>query len=407
MIHRVALATDDGLFVNKHFRQASEFHVVDVGEETYSFVEQRKVSATVSNGKHDAGSFEEVRTTLSDCEAVFVAKIGSSASQYLAQSGIRAFEVPGEIDRILRKVIERKVLDRFGLGGHPGNRDGRNKLKNLHPCFGAVRTKARMHLPICPGCNIECGFCRRSLNSEGNRPGVASFILSVEEVGGYVDAAVKKVDALSVVGVAGPGDSLVGDNMFNAFRIVKRDHPKLLTCISTNGLLLDERADELIALGIDSLTVTVNAVDANVLSKIVLAINYGEKRFEGTEAAEILIRNQLAGIRKMARAGVTIKINTVLIPEINGDHIPEIAKTVRNAGAAIYNLIPLIPQHRFADFAAPDCAQIDAARSLAAKYIDVFHHCQHCRADAVGIPGVTDYSSELFKDRAEEVFSHG
>jgi nitrogen fixation protein NifB len=246
------------------------------------------------------------------------------------------------------------------------------------------------------------------LNSEENRPGVASFILSVDEVGGYVDAAVRTVDALSVIGVAGPGDSLVGDNMFQAFRIVKRDHPELLTCISTNGLLLDERAEELTELGLDTLTVTVNAVDPDILAKIVLAIHYKGKRVEGAEAAEILIRNQLRGIRKMARAGVTIKINTVLIPEVNGDHIPKIAKAVSDAGAGIYNLIPLIPQYRFADSKAPDCAQIDAARSLAGRHIDVFQHCQHCRADAVGIPGVTDFSAELFNGlRTEEVFSHG
>lgn len=303
-----------------------------------------------------------------------------------------------------------REIDLFGNRetGLSGNRDGSNRVRNLHPCFGAVRTKARMHLPICPGCNIECGFCRRSLNSEENRPGVASFILSVDEVGGYVDAAVRTVDALSVIGVAGPGDSLVGDNMFQAFRIVKRDHPELLTCISTNGLLLDERAEELTELGLDTLTVTVNAVDPDILAKIVLAIHYKGKRVEGAEAAEILIRNQLRGIRKMARAGVTIKINTVLIPEVNGDHIPKIAKAVSDAGAGIYNLIPLIPQYRFADSKAPDCAQIDAARSLAGRHIDVFQHCQHCRADAVGIPGVTDFSAELFNGlRTEEVFSHG
>jgi nitrogen fixation protein NifB len=288
-------------------------------------------------------------------------------------------------------------------------KNNRVNLKSQHPCFGAVKTKARMHLPICPACNIECGFCRRSLNDDEDRPGVASFVLPISEVANYVDEAINKCSDLTVVGVAGPGDTLVGDNLFRAFETVGAKHPELLKCISTNGLLLDRRADELIELGIDTLTVTVNAVDPEVLAEIVLAINYDGKRITGTEAAEILISNQLNGIKKMAKAGTTIKVNTVLIPGVNDKHIPDIAKSVRLAGASIYNIIPLIPQHRFADYDEPSCEQIDAAREAAGKYIDIFRHCQHCRADAIGIPGVSSFS--IGRDRGnvvvEEVFSHG
>ncbi|MDR3225724.1 MAG: radical SAM protein, partial [Clostridiales Family XIII bacterium] len=143
------------------------------------------------------------------------------------------------------------------------------RVQNLHPCFGAVGKKARVHLPICPSCNIECAFCRRSLNSSEQRPGVSSFILSADEATDYVDAALERCAEVSVVGVAGPGDSLVGDNLFQAFRAITQKHPGLLKCISTNGLLLEERAEELITLGIDTLTVTVNAVAPHILSKIV------------------------------------------------------------------------------------------------------------------------------------------
>jgi nitrogen fixation protein NifB len=281
------------------------------------------------------------------------------------------------------------------------------KIAELHPCFGAVRTKARMHLPICPACNIECAFCRRSLNDNENRPGVASFILPVNEVSGYVNKALDACEELTVIGVAGPGDTLVGDNLFKAFSVVSEEHPELLKCISTNGLLLDRRAEELIALGIDTLTVTVNAVDPEILAKIVLGIRYEGKTLRGPEAASILIRNQLSGIRKMAAAGTTIKVNTVYIPEINGAHIPEVAKAVSEAGAGIYNIIPLIPQHRLSETTAPTCEQVEEVRQKAGKYIDVFRHCQHCRADAIGIPGVSDLGSGIWQGRTEEVFSHG
>jgi nitrogen fixation protein NifB len=287
---------------------------------------------------------------------------------------------------------------------------GRNRARNLHPCFGAAGAKARIHLPICPGCNIECAFCRRALNAEEDRPGVSAFVLPPEQVGGYLNAALARCPEISVVGVAGPGDALVGDNLFKAFRIVGREHPELLKCMSTNGLLLYKRAEELARLGIDTLTVTVNAISPEILTRIVKAIRWDGRRVAGIGGAEILIRNQLAGIRKMAEAGATIKVNAVLVPGVNDGHIVEIARAVSEAGAAMFNIIPLIPQHLLADAPEPSCAEIEAARAEASAYIDVFRHCQHCRADAIGIPGKSDVSRDVYKDfagRAEEVFSHG
>ncbi|MDR2163338.1 MAG: radical SAM protein [Clostridiales Family XIII bacterium] len=286
----------------------------------------------------------------------------------------------------------------------------RRDVVNQHPCFGAVRNKARMHLPICPSCNIECAFCRRSLNDDENRPGVSAFILPVDEVSEYVDYALKACDALSVIGVAGPGDTLVGDNLFKAFLRLNETHPDLLKCMSTNGLLLNERADELIEIGIDTLTVTVNAVDPHVLKQIVPAIHYHGERIEGARGARILIRNQIAGITKMAEAGTTIKVNTVLVPGVNDSHVENVAEAVRKAGASIFNIIPLIPQHLLSNIAEPSCGEIEAARAAAAKHIDVFRHCQRCRADAIGIPGLEDHASTVlgkYYGKVEEVFSHG
>ena len=179
--------------------------------------------------------------------------------------------------------------------------------------------------------------------------------------------------------------------------------------MSTNGLLLNERAEDVIRVGIDSLTVTVNAVDPEIENKLNAYIIYHGKKIDGVEGAKILIENQLAGIRKVAAAGITIKVNTVLVPEINGDHIEEIAKTVKEAGASIYNIIPLIPQHELKDYKAPTCIEIDRARMRASKYIDVFRHCQHCRADAVGVPGKSEFGDQIYQRRlnVKETFSHG
>ena len=104
-----------------------------------------------------------------------------------------------------------------------------------------------------------------------------------------------------------------------------------------------------------------------------------------------------------------MKVNTVLVPRINGNHIGQIARTVAAAGATIYNVIPLIPTYELKDEKAPFCFQIEEARKNAEQYIDVFRHCNRCRADAVGVPGVSDYSKEVYSDNfaVSDTFSHG
>jgi nitrogen fixation protein NifB len=98
----------------------------------------------------------------------------------------------------------------------------------------------------------------------------------------------------------------------------------------------------------------------------------------------------------------------VLIPDINGDHIPEIARTAADFGAGIINVIPFILQHEFADHPGVDCIELSRVREMAEKYLPVFRHCQQCRADACGVPGKGDLSAFLYGNREfEQTFSYG
>ena len=287
-----------------------------------------------------------------------------------------------------------------------------SELTKNHPCFGSHgATTGRIHLPVCPGCNIACRFCERSINTTENRPGVTGRVLKPQEALEIVGKAIEISPEIKVAGIAGPGDTLASDNAFKTFRLIDKNFPELIKCMSTNGLMLSERADEVIAAGIDSLTVTVNAVDPEIEAQLNDYIIWHGKKIEGVEGAKILIANQLEGIRKIAEAGITVKVNTVLVPRINGSHIAEIAATVAEAGAEKYNIIPLIPSAKLKDEPAPNCAEIEAARRAAADYIELFLHCNHCRADAAGIPGVSDISRQLYARLGPsgftENFSHG
>ena len=285
------------------------------------------------------------------------------------------------------------------------------ELTTKHPCFarGEQSNNGRIHLPISPSCNIECKFCERSFNSYEVRPGVSRTVITPQEAIDAIRRALEFCPDIKVAGIAGPGDTLASDYALETFRLIKQHYPDLVKCMSTNGLLLAEKAQEIIDADIDSLTVTVNAVDPEIEAKLNRGILWHGKHYTGVEAAEILIRNQLEGIRKVGAAGIVIKVNTVLVIGINDQHIEEIAKTVKEAGASIYNIIPLIPQHELKDYPAPTCAQIDGARARAQKYIDVFRHCQRCRADAIGVPGEKDFGDQIWVQRIahKDTFSHG
>ncbi len=52
-----------------------------------------------------------------------------------------------------------------------------------HPCYNCQAHQfARIHLPVAPACNVQCGYCVRKFDCPNeSRPGVTSAILSPEE----------------------------------------------------------------------------------------------------------------------------------------------------------------------------------------------------------------------------------
>ena len=106
-------------------------------------------------------------------------------------------------------------------------------------------------------------------------------------------------------------------------------HPDLIKCMSTNGLLLPKYADRLAELGVNSVTVTINAIDPDIAVDIYSFIKYEGKVYKDYEAVKILIKNQLDGVEKAAANGMVVKVNSVLIPGLNDEHIVEIAKEVK------------------------------------------------------------------------------
>ncbi len=265
-----------------------------------------------------------------------------------------------------------------------------NEALLAHPCYNeeAHHHYARMHLPVAPKCNIQCNYCNRRYDcSNESRPGVTSKVLTPKQAADKVGFVLEKIPNLKVLGIAGPGDPLANEETFETLRLIKERYPDLTACMSTNGLMLAKRAQELYDLNVRFMTVTVNAITADVGERIYSTVLWDGKRLTGRAAAERLIMNQKEGIRICAELGMAVKINIVMIPGINDKHIPDIVKEVKNLGAYIVNILPLIPVAgtKFENRSAPTPSERKAMMDLCSNDARMMRHCKQCRADAIGM----------------------
>ncbi|RNI11923.1 nitrogenase cofactor biosynthesis protein NifB [Methanohalophilus sp. RSK] len=269
-------------------------------------------------------------------------------------------------------------------------RDSIKRLIAQHPCYNkdAQHKFGRIHLSVAPKCNIKCKYCERKYDCVNeSRPGVTSEVLTPQQALEKTQKVLKEYPFIKVVGIAGPGDPLANDETFETFKLIKQHFPDITLCLSTNGLALPARIQDVLDSGVSTLTVTLNAIDPEIGAKIVDHVNYNGKTYRGVEGASILLENQLEGIRKAVEAGLVVKINTVLVPGINEDHIIEIAQKLNDMGVYIMNVMPLICQADFADWTAPTPQERKAVQDSCEPYVQQMRHCRQCRSDAYGLLG--------------------
>jgi nitrogen fixation protein NifB len=264
---------------------------------------------------------------------------------------------------------------------------------NNHPCFNkeAKKNNARIHLPVAPKCNIQCNYCNRKYDCVNeSRPGVTSSLLLPVQAADYLQEMNNYIDNISVVGIAGPGDPMAEPELtLETIRLTKETFPDKLFCLSTNGVNLVSHIDELVKLGVSHITITINAVDPVVASKIYSWVRHEKKIYRGLVAGEFIVERQLEALAELAKYDILVKVNSIVIPGVNDHHIAEVAKTVASLGVEIFNCIPLIPtdETEFQDKEEPSAEMINKIRAEASKYIKIMSHCSRCRADAAGILG--------------------
>ncbi|MFH0880047.1 MAG: radical SAM protein [Lentisphaerota bacterium] len=264
---------------------------------------------------------------------------------------------------------------------------------NHHPCFNKeARMKfGRIHLPVAPACNVQCNFCNRRFDCVNeSRPGVTSAVLSPGQALMYLQDAYERRPNLSVVGIAGPGDPFANaEESLETLRLVRAHFPNMLLCVATNGLGLAPYIEELARLRVSHITITINAVNPEIGAPLYAWIRPDKKPYRGVEGATLLLERQREAMAQLKETSILVKINTIIVPGVNEQHIPEVAQTVKDWGASIINCIPLIPApgSAFEQREPPAPAVTLRCREEAGRHLPLMSHCAQCRADACGIVG--------------------
>lgn len=267
-----------------------------------------------------------------------------------------------------------------------------------------------MHVAVAPACNIQCNYCNRKYDcANESRPGVVSELLAPEEAAQKVLVVAGKIPQMTVLGIAGPGDPLANpDKTFKTFELINSQAPDIKLCLSTNGLMLPDYVDRIKELNVDHVTITINMVDPEIGAKIYPWVHYKRKRYRGIEGARILHERQMEGLELLREADILCKVNSVLIPGVNDHHLPEVNKAIRERGAFIHNIMPLIsaPEHGthfgLNGQRGPTSKELKEVQDKCSGNMKMMRHCRQCRADAVGLLG-EDRSQEFTKDKFMEM----
>lgn len=261
-----------------------------------------------------------------------------------------------------------------------------------HPCFNekARMTHSRVHLPVAPKCNVQCRFCDRRYDCVNeSRPGVTSSILTPRQALLYLREFHSK-RKISVTGIAGPGDPFANpEETMETLRLVREEFPEMILCVSTNGLNLYPYIENLAALEVSHVTVTVCAVDPHIAAEVYAWIRPEKKPYRGIEAGEIMVERQLAAITELKKHDIIVKVNSIIIPTVNEEHLEAVARRCSSLGADLINPIPMVSNEgsEFGTLPEPEKDSVDSIKRSLSVYMPVMSHCMRCRADAAGILG--------------------
>lgn len=211
--------------------------------------------------------------------------------------------------------------------------------------------------------------------------------MTVESAVERTRVEIQRNSKLRIVAISGPGEPLANPETFEILERIRREHQEIAMCLSTNGLLLADYIDWLTKVNVETITVSMSTANISTAAKIYEWARFDDLILKGEMMGSRIVAAQLKGINKAADAGIHVKINSILIPEINMQDIIPLASVISKIGAVLHNIIPLVPNDKFISYRAPSTQELHKIRNQASIHLKQFAHCKQCRSDVMGIPG--------------------
>ncbi|MFH2128578.1 MAG: radical SAM protein, partial [Pseudomonadota bacterium] len=196
-----------------------------------------------------------------------------------------------------------------------------------------------------PACNIKCNYCDRKYScANKSRVGVTSAVLAPHQAQEYFYRVLEAEPCISVAGIAGPGEPMANAaKTLQTIHPIKRRFPGILLCLSSNGLTVPEHQDALADAGVTHVAITVNAVYPAIEANIYSWVKDGKVAYRGEEAARLLLERQAQAVAGLKQRGITVKLNSIVIPTVNDQHMSEVARWGAELGADLMYLMPMHP----------------------------------------------------------------
>ena len=179
-----------------------------------------------------------------------------------------------------------------------------------------------------------------------------------------VIAEVDRYPGLTRVELDGPGDPLASMATTLATVAVLRQHrPEVTIGLTTVGLHCAERAADLAAAGVESVTLLVDTLDAATAERLYAWIRPGKKNIPLQDAVSLLLDEQARAVPALAAAGLAVTIQSTVYPGINAHYMAAIAETMAELGPTAMRLVPFLPDPTLAN--APPAATREHLEQLA------------------------------------------
>lgn len=122
MAYNIAVASTDGININKHFGDSDSFFIIKINDdETYENLGERVViedqgdtNSTSCQGSlgesycggHSDSAIQKKIKAISDCRCLLCSKCGLGSERQLEKNNISVFEIDLKIEEALKKILK-------------------------------------------------------------------------------------------------------------------------------------------------------------------------------------------------------------------------------------------------------------------------------------------------------------